>query len=235
MGSWTGLDTSNYALGVLPLPVLERPDVVDLLWTVPFAVAVAVGAYAIMLIARRLLPLLEAREFLMLPLAGLAIGALAIGFSELAGKPFEEVLFSGEAALPGLVEGAETWSVAALAWLMLFKALAWSISLAGFRGGPIFPALFLGAAGGLMASHLAGFDQTAAVAVGMGAATVAILKLPLSAVLLATLLTAQSGSGAMPLVILGVVSAYLVTRVLTTRFESVSRVHAPGAPVAAHA
>jgi hypothetical protein len=39
----------------------------------------------------------------------------------------------------------------------------------------------------------------------------------------------------MPLVILGVVSAYLVTRVLTTRFESVSRVHAPGAPVAAHA
>jgi hypothetical protein len=87
-----------------------------------------------------------------------------------------------------------------------------------------------------MASHLAGFDQTAAVAVGMGAATAAILKLPLSAAILATLLSAQSGSGAMPLVIVGVVTAYLVTRVIDARFEPAAGAPTPGpAPVAAHA
>ena len=68
---------------------------------------------------------------------------------------------------------------------------------------------------GWLGSHLAGFDETAAVAVGLGAATVSALGLPLSAVVLATLLTAKSGAGATPLVIVGVVAAYLTTRVLT--------------------
>jgi hypothetical protein len=44
---------------------------------------------------------------------------------------------------------------------------------------------------------------------------VSALGLPLSAVVLATLLTAQSGAGATPLIIVGVVVAYLTTRVLS--------------------
>ena len=66
-----------------------------------------------------------------------------------------------------------------------------------------------------MASHLAGFAETPAVAVGMGAALVATLGLPLSAVVLAVLLTSQSGPGATPVIIVGVVVAYLTTRVLS--------------------
>ena len=62
-----------------------------------------------------------------------------------------------------------------------------------------------------MASHLPAFDLTPAVAVWFGAAVVAVLQLPLSAVILALLLTAQSGPGAAPLVIVGVVTAYLTT------------------------
>ena len=221
MGSWTGLDTSNYALSALPLPQLSRPDVADFLWTIPFAVAVAVAMVAIVWLARKLLRVVEGREFALLPLAGLAVAGLAIAFSEITDKSFQTVLFSGESALPALVDGSQTWSVAALTWLVLFKGLAWSISLAGFRGGPVFPSLFLGAAAGLMGSHLAGFDETAAVAVGMGAATAAVLVLPLSAAVLATLLTAQSGAGAMPLIIVGVVAAYLTRRVLDARVLSV--------------
>ena len=64
-----------------------------------------------------------------------------------------EVLFSGQDQLPGLVSQAGTWSLAALAWLIVFKGLAYSLSLGSFRGGPVFPALFLGAAAGIMASH----------------------------------------------------------------------------------
>jgi hypothetical protein len=182
-------------------------------WTIPFAVAIA--TYVIFRTARELHGFIESREFVLLPLAGLAVAGSAIAFEAITDHSVNDVLFSGEAALPGLVSGAGTWSVAALLLVIVFKGLAWTISLASFRGGPVFPALFLGAAAGLVGSHLAGFHETAAVAVGLGAATASALGLPLSAIVMATLLTAQSGAGATPLVIVGVVAAYLTTRVLS--------------------
>ena len=51
----------------------------------------------------------------------------------------------------------------------------------------------------------------------MGAATAAVLRLPLFAIALATLLTVQAGTGDEPLIIVGVVVAYLVTLVLSRR------------------
>jgi hypothetical protein len=132
-------------------------------------------------------------------------------FSQATGKGVDEVLFSGQDALPGFVSGAGTWSLSALVLLICFKGVGYSLSLGSFRGGPTFPAIFLGAVGGVLASHLPGFPLTAAVAVGIGAGTVAILRLPLSAIVIATVLTAKSGAGAGPLVIIGVVAAYLVT------------------------
>ena len=62
-----------------------------------------------------------------------------------------------------------------------------------------------------MASHLPGFPMAAGVAVGIGTGTVAILRLSLSAVVVATLLTGSAGAGVTPLVIIGVVVAYLAT------------------------
>ena len=222
LGDWTGLNTSNIALGTLDVPSLARPDVSDIAWTIPLAIVIGLGCYVIMLAARRLLPLLESREFLLLPIAGLAIAGLAIGFSEAADKPFQEVLFSGQDSLPGLVSGASAWSVSALALLIAFKGAAWSISLAGFRGGPVFPSLFLGAAAGLMASHLAGFAETAAVGVGMSAATAATLGLPLSGIVLATLLTGNTGGGATPLIIVAGLLGYLTRRMVDRRMSEAS-------------
>jgi H+/Cl- antiporter ClcA len=66
-------------------------------------------------------------------------------------------------------------------------------------------------------SRLPGFNLTAAVAVGMGASTAAVLRLPLSGVVVATLLTAKSGPGSGPLVIVGVVVAYLIVVALDPR------------------
>jgi chloride channel protein, CIC family len=170
--------------------------------------------------ARRLVPVMSARPFVLLPLAGLAISGLAIGFSEAADKGVDQVLFSGQEALPGLVNGADSWSLWALAGLIAFKGVAYGIALGGFRGGPIFPAIFLGAAGGLMAAQLPGYSITPAVAVGIGAAVVATLRLPLSSVVLAVLLTAGVGAGVAPLVIVGVVVAYVVATVLEPRVQS---------------
>ena len=100
---------------------------------------------------------------LLLPAIGLIIGGLAIAFSQITGKSVDEVLFSGQDQLPGLISQAGTWSLAALAWLIVFKGLAYGLSLGSYRGGPTFPALFLGAAAGIMCSHLPGFPLSAAV------------------------------------------------------------------------
>ena len=132
--------------------------------------------------------MLERRPFVLLPAAGLAVAGLAIAFAQATDQGAEQVLFSGQDQLPGLVERrGHVVGVGARAAARASRALAWSISLAGFRGGPTFPGLFLGAAAGMLASHLPGFGLTPAVAVGMGAAVVAVLRLPLSAVVLLAL------------------------------------------------
>jgi H+/Cl- antiporter ClcA len=224
MGAWTGLSTSAYALGALPVPDYPRPTFTGLLWTFPLAAAVAVGTFGIVWLARGLVPIAARRPFLVTPAAGLVVAALAILFAATTDKGASEVLFSGQDQLPGLVSGAATWSVGALLLVLLFKGLAWSASLATFRGGPTFPAMFLGAAAGVAVSHL-GMALTPAAAVGIGAGLASMLRLPLSAVLLAVVLTSATGIGASPLVVVGVVVAYLTTLLLSrvTGFETRGR------------
>lgn len=146
------------------------------------------------------------------------IALLAIAFHAASDKSAQEVLFSGQDALPGLTSEAGTWSISALLLVIAFKGLAWGVSLGGFRGGPTFPAMFIGAAAGVLASHLPGMDITAGVGVGIGAGVVAMLRLPLTAVVLGVLLTDKSGAGAEPVIIVGVVVAYLATVALGKAF-----------------
>src|SRR3954471_9583814 len=93
MGSWTGLSTSDYALGTLTLPDFARPDVTEFAWTVPLAVGVAAGCVAIFKAPRALQPLFERRRFVLLPAAALVVGGLAIAFSQATDKGAEQVLF----------------------------------------------------------------------------------------------------------------------------------------------
>jgi len=230
MGSWTGLSTSAYSLPALSLAAFDRPDLGDFGWTILLAMAVAVVAFFVFSLARALVGVVTARPFLLLPAAGLLVAGLGIAFDEAAGKGVDQVLFSGQDALEPLVSNPDAWSLSALALVILFKGLAYSVSLAGFRGGPVFPALFLGAAGGLMAARLPGFETTPAVAVGLGAAVVAVLRLPLAAVVLGTVLTSKAGLGASPLIIVGVVVAYLVTELLSSGAASEERPQAAEEP-----
>jgi H+/Cl- antiporter ClcA len=211
MGAFTGLSSSAYALGALALPAYPRPTVAAFAWTIPLALLVALVAYLIRTGGLGTHRIVKSRQFLLLPVCGLIVAGLAIAFAQATGKDFSEVLFSGQDALPGLVSGAGRWSLSALALLIVFKGVGYSISLGAFRGGPTFPAILLGAAAGIMCSHLPGFPLTAAVAIGMSTGIVAILRLPLSAVVITSLLTSKAGAGAEPLVILGVVVAYLAT------------------------
>lgn len=212
VGSLSGLSSKDYSLGPLPLSPLGHLEPAQFGWTIALALVVAVvasfvqrgGLLTYRAVSRRQLVVL-------LPAIGLIIGGLAIAFSQITGKSVDEVLFSGQDQLPGLISQAGTWSLAALAWVILFKGLAYALSLGSFRGGPVFPALFLGAAGGIMCSHLPGFPLAAAVPVSIGAAMVAMLRLPLSAVIVATLLTSRAGVNVEPLIIVGVAVAYVTT------------------------
>jgi H+/Cl- antiporter ClcA len=211
IGSFTGLSSSAYALSALPLPHFGHPSIAEFGWTIALAAVVAVAAHVVMSGGLATSRLVSRRLLLLVPAVGLVVAGLAIAFHGASGKSVNEALFSGESALPGLVAQAGSWSMSALLLLLVFKGLAYALSLGSFRGGPTFPALFLGAAGGMMASQLPGFALVPAVAVGMGAATAAVLRLPLSAAIIATFLTIKAGTGDEPLIIVGVVVAYLVT------------------------
>ena len=209
LGSWSGLSSSDYALSSLSLPAYARPDISDFGWTIVLAVAVAIVAVAIVEIGRRSESLATTRPFVLLPAAGLFVAGCAIAFSEATGEPAELVLFSGQEAFAPLVDQTSTLPLSTLALLLFFKGLAWGVSLGCFRGGPTFPALLLGVAGGLLVADLPGFSESPAVAALMGAACVSILRLPLSSVVIAIVLAGDAGVGTAPLVIVAVVVAYV--------------------------
>ena len=143
------------------------------------AFAAAVVTVVIIEGARRSAHFVAQRPWLLLPAAALAVGGLAIALSEITHQSADTVLFSGEDAFASMIKQGPALALSTLAFLLLFKGVAWSISLGSFRGGPTFPGLFIGAAGGgLLAAHLPGFSETPAVAVLMAAATVSILRLP---------------------------------------------------------
>jgi Ca2+/Na+ antiporter len=122
-------------------------------------------------------------------------------------------------------------AVATVALLYLFKGVAWSVSLGSFRGGPVFPAIFLGGVGGLLASNLPGFPVGAAVPAVMAATIAGALRLPLASVLITLLLTASAGAGITPLAIIGMVVSYLiVTRLAAPRGGPLTTTKPPAEP-----
>jgi chloride channel protein, CIC family len=209
LDSLTGLGTVVLALP--GLPPFERPDVAQFAWALAIGVIAAVVGSAIRWVGTGVRPHVEPRPVLVVPLAGLVIAGLAMAYVGWTGHSVSDVLFSGQADLPLLLQNSAAYSVGALLMLMLCKGLAYGVSLGSFRGGPVFPAMFLGAAGGILLSHLPGLPLVPGVAMGIGAMCVAMLRLPMTSVLLATLLLAADGLAVMPLVIVAVVVAHVAS------------------------
>ena len=142
----TGLGTLS--LAIPGLPPVGAPTSGTLLW------AVAIGLLAVPLglgvrwLGRFLSPYAERHTLLVTPLAGLAIAGLAIAYASATGKSSSEVLFSGQSDLGPLIADSASYSVAAMLMLIVCKGLAYGVSMGSFRGGPTFPAVFLGAVGG---------------------------------------------------------------------------------------
>ena len=216
---FTGLDSltgyGTFSLAVPDLPPAGTPTVAEFGWAI--VVGLAAGPLSVGL--RRLAVAVRDRAVIhpvsATVLLGLVIAGLAIGYAAATGHADSDVLFSGQSALPTLLTHSSTYTVGALVLLVLCKGLAYSAALAGFRGGPTFPAMFLGAAGGIALSHLPGLAVIPGAAMGIGAMTAAMLRLPMTAVLLATLFLGTDGFPVMPLTIVAAVVAYLSANWLT--------------------
>ncbi|MFH8758331.1 chloride channel protein [Streptomyces atroolivaceus] len=208
LGSWTGLGT--YSLTLPHVPHAPQPTLAEFGWAIALGAAAAVAGTGIRRLSLSLQGRVGRRQVITTVMMGLTVGVLALLYAESTGRNASEVLYSGQDALGGLLAEGATYTAGTLAVLIACKALAYSASLSAFRGGPIFPSMFLGAAGGLALSHLPGLNATSGFAMGIGAMCVAMLKLPMTSVLLATLLLGSEGITVMPLVIVSVVVSYVL-------------------------
>ena len=215
LDAWTGYGT--FSLAVPNIPPFGSPTGAEFLWAIGIGLMAAVVGAAIRRMGLYLQPIVELRMVALTPVVGLAVAGLAIAFAEGTGRSTSEVLFSGQDQLPQLIEGAAGWSVGALVLLVACKGLAYGLSLSCFRGGPVFPALFIGAAGGIALSHGPGLPMIAGVAMGIGALSVAMLNLPLTSVLLASVFLQADAVTLIPLIIVAVVVSYVASARLAPR------------------
>jgi H+/Cl- antiporter ClcA len=209
LDAWTGLGT--FSLAIPGLPHIGSPTGAEFLWALAIGVMAALVGSGIRWLGLFLRPHVERRMLLATPVVGLAVAGLAIAFAAGTGKGSSEVLFSGQSALGPFITHSASYTVGALLLLLVCKGLAYGASLSGFRGGPTFPALFLGAVGGVALSHLPGLPLVYGAAMGIGAMCAVMLRLPLTSVLLATVLLSSDGLQVTPLVIVAVVVAYVAS------------------------
>jgi H+/Cl- antiporter ClcA len=208
LDNWTGLGT--FSLSIPGLPHTGPLTGADFGWALVIGVAAALLGSGIRRLALALRPHVEYRV-LATVVAGLAVAGLAIGYAAGTGKKASDVLFSGQDALGPLIVHSAGYTLGALLLLLVCKGLAYSVSMSGFRGGPVFPAMFVGAVGGIALSHLPGLELIPATAMGIGAMCAVLLRLPMTSVLLATVLLTSDGLAVMPVVIVAVVVAYVVS------------------------
>jgi H+/Cl- antiporter ClcA len=212
LNNWTGFGTFSLALGSVPPAV--PPTLASLAWAIVMGVGGALLAWLIRSLALALRPIVHLNRVVVTSLLGLLIGLIAMTYQLISGQSFSQVLFSGQDALPELVNHATNYSLAVLLLLILCKALAYGLSLSAFRGGPVFPSMFVGAALGVAASALPGMNLAAGIGMGIGAMCAAMLRLPLTATLLAVVLMGTDGVLVTPQVVVAVVVAFVITIVL---------------------
>ena len=176
----------------------------QLLW----AVIVGIVAGAVGLLLRRVMVALRTvtrRIDAHGVLVTATLGGLVLGVLYVIGG--ESIRFAGiPELLTVIADTSSPWRALFLVGMKLL-ATAWCLA-AGYRGGMIFPAAFIGGATGL-ALHLAihTIPLEVAVAVGIAAAIATALKSPVTASLIAASVVTPA---LLPLAVLGVVTAHVV-------------------------
>ena len=209
LDSWTGL--GSFSLAIPDLPASTSPTLTEFLWAIAIGIVSALLGRLIKRGALSLQPIVERRQVALTPVVGVLVAVTAIAFETMTDKDASFVLFSGQDQLPDLVHDASSWSAGALIALVVCKSIGYALSLSCFRGGPVFPGMFIGAALGILAAQLPGLSMVAGVGIGVGAMSGAMLGLPMVSVLLPSLLLINDAVSLTPLIIVGVVTSYVVS------------------------
>jgi len=212
LDSWTGL--GSFSLALTSVPPAVGPTVATMAWAVAMGVVGALLGWLIRWLGLSLRPVVHVNRVLVSAGLGLLIGLTAMAYQTISDNSFTDVLFSGQDALPALVDHAADYSLGVLVLLAVCKTLVYGMSLSAFRGGPVFPAMFIGAVLGIAASDLPGMSLAPAIAMGIAAMCAAMLRLPMTSTLLATLLLGADGVSVTPQVVVAVVVAFVVTYAL---------------------
>ncbi|WP_230887114.1 chloride channel protein [Streptomyces spinoverrucosus] len=214
-GHWTGLETGALSLPTVPADV--NPDAGDFLWGLPAAALVAVVVALARGLGYRTLRWTGRHTAVRTVVCATAVGVCLTAYALITGRPPQEAALSGQAELGQLAAQPHDFPVAGLVVLVLCKGLAWGIALGSLRGGPVFPAVLLGAATAMACSGLPGLGVTPALALGMAAGSAAIMGLPLSSAVLTVLLMGDDAYNQMPLIIASAVVSFVVTQVVRGR------------------
>ena len=205
IGQWTGLGT--HVLAVPGMPAYDTLTVPDLIAGVVISIAAALAAAMAREFGERVEAVAARRRAVVLIVAALLTATLAAGVSAITGVGVELVLFSGQAAMPQLI--AET-SGLTVALIVVAKVLAYGLALGGgYRGGPIFPATFIGVGVGVLASLVfTDLSVSAMAAAGIAATATVMLRLPFTSAMLGMLLIGSAGLAVAPLAIMGSVVGF---------------------------
>ena len=216
-------------LGILNLPGfgvhdLAVPGLPDLTSVAPgdvlMGLVVAAVAAVVAIVARRgglAFDAFAQKKAVPALFVGAVITAATLGVAQLGfGVAQDQVLFSGNSGMADLVKQT---SVTAVAVILVCKLFAYAAALGGgFRGGPIFPATFLGVAAGVLTALLVpAAPLSAMAAAGIAASAAAMLKLPATSALLAAVLVAGTGPAIAPFAIFGAVIGWLLRLGLDAR------------------
>ncbi|MDX6312449.1 MAG: hypothetical protein QOF44_1913 [Streptomyces sp.] len=208
-GRWTGLKTDSLSIGLPAPPVLDAGDV---LWAVLMGLVIGAAVHWVIVggrIAARFVSVHPLRNTVLCALGAAGCAAL---YAVITGRSPSEVSLSGQATLTQLAAHPHAWSVGSLVAVLAFKTVAYALCLGSLRGGPTFPALFLGGAVGVLVSPLPGLGVVPGMAAGMAAASAAALRLPVSCVVLVVLMVGHMGS--VPVIILAAVVSFVTTELL---------------------
>jgi H+/Cl- antiporter ClcA len=212
LDNWTGL--GSFSLALTSVPPSVEPTIALMAWALVVGAVASLLGWAIRWVGLSLRPVVHLNRVLVTTGLGVVIGLVAMVYQLVSDHSATQVLFSGQDALPDLVAHTADYSVATLILLGCCKMLMYGLSLSAFRGGPIFPAMLVGGVLGMVTAGLPGMSEAPAIAMGIGAMCVAMLRLPLTSTLLAVLLLGADGVSVTPEVIVAVVTGFLLTSVL---------------------
>jgi hypothetical protein len=117
LDNWTGL--GSFSLALTSVPPAEPPTLASLAWALVIGVAGALLGWLIRSLALWLRPVVHLNRVLVTTALGLLIGLIAMAYQLITGRSFTQVLFSGQDALPELVEHAADYSLGVLILLVL--------------------------------------------------------------------------------------------------------------------